>query len=125
MFCFQVKRIKVNPRTGIPENVLGQNKLTKSVLERHNENMGDNSRRNAPHSVLTKDSRLTALSFRDKQETSDEKRLRKKDLKEYRRERRMEKKQNKLAFGAEAKRYSEALKEHKMFNQGFKMGGNK
>ncbi|XP_044753243.1 protein LTV1 homolog [Coccinella septempunctata] len=111
------KKIRVNQKTGMPMNILGQNKLTRSVLEKHNEKLGDISGR-GPQSIQSTVSRLTALSIRDKNETPEEKRERKKALKEYRQERRQEKKSNRLAFTAEQQRLSKARNVTKGFTLG-------
>lgn len=116
-------KIKIDKRTGIPKDVIDSNKLTAKALNRlDQENTGYQPKgpksvagkfstsntltlfdwnRNLGQSVI---SQLSALSIRNKNETPEEKRDRKMALKEYRRERRLEKKQNSEAFKDEAKR---------------------
>lgn len=101
----QQAKIKVNARTGIPLNVLGANKLTAKALARLNEDscfVEDKGPKSvAAESII---STLSSLSIRQKDESPQERRDRKKLLKEYRRERRLEKKINTQAFKEEAKR---------------------
>ncbi|XP_065171410.1 protein LTV1 homolog [Atheta coriaria] len=94
-------KIKLNSR-GIP--VIESNRLTARALK----NLDDStSGRNAgaksvgAQSVL---STLSTLSIRPKGETPEERNIRKKELKDYRKERRIEKKANAEAFKEEAKR---------------------
>lgn len=98
-------KIKIDKRTGIPKDVIDSNKLTAKALNRlDQENTGYQPK--GPKSVAGQSviSQLSALSIRNKNETPEEKRDRKMALKEYRRERRLEKKQNSEAFKDEAKR---------------------
>ncbi|XP_017786723.1 PREDICTED: protein LTV1 homolog [Nicrophorus vespilloides] len=99
------RKIRINPRTGIPIDVLDSNKLTAKALSKLNqENEGFNSR--GPTSVAAQSiiSTLSTLSIRPKGENAEERKERKKLLKDYRRERRIEKKVNTEAFKEEAKR---------------------
>lgn len=99
-FHFQPRKIEVSKKTGMPINVLGNNnKLTLAALKQHNKY--EELKEQGPRSVYTS---VSALSFRDKNESLEEKRQRKQELKNYRRERRMEKKQNKLAYEEERQR---------------------
>lgn len=98
-------KIQINPKTGIPINVLDNDqagKLTEKSLAKLNSEskISDNA---GPKSLCAESvlSTLTVLSIRPKDETPEEKRERKKLLKEYRNERRIEKKANKLAFNDE------------------------
>jgi protein LTV1 len=94
--------IKVNPRTGIP--IIEQpGKLTeKSLAKLNNEaTKATGAKSLCAESVI---STLSVLSIRPKDETPEEKRERKKLLKEYRNERRIEKKANKMAFNDERMR---------------------
>ncbi|KAK9890587.1 hypothetical protein WA026_011956 [Henosepilachna vigintioctopunctata] len=98
-------KIEVNKYTGVPKGVLGQDKLTFDAVNSLNEKCKDcdsKKLKSAPAKSVI--SHLSALSLRPKNETSDEKRERKKELKEYRRERVREKKLNKLAFKEETQR---------------------
>lgn len=98
-------KIIINPRTGMPVNILGQNKLTTKVLSQFNaENdtvIGGGPKSMGGKSVL---SQLSTLSIRAKDESPEEKRVRKQNLREYRKVRREEKKANMEAFKEEAKR---------------------
>jgi len=101
----KMEKIQINPRTGIPMNVLDndqKNKLTERLMKEHNiaqhESTSAGPKSLCAESVL---STLSVLSIRPKDEKPEEKRERKKLLKEYRNERRIEKKANKLAFNEE------------------------
>lgn len=104
-------KIQVNPKTGIPINILNgdqSGKLTeKSLAKLNNEQIEPTSATGTKslcaESVLTT---LSVLSIRPKDESAEEKRERKKLLKEYRNERRIEKKANKIAFTQERLRQS-------------------
>ncbi|KAH1006731.1 hypothetical protein HUJ05_007449 [Dendroctonus ponderosae] len=84
-------------RVGIPRDVLGNNQLTRKTLGKLD---GENAKEEGAKSLAGKTlvSQLSELSIRPKGETSEERRLRKKGLKEIRKQRRMEKKQNTLLF---------------------------
>ncbi|XP_066153513.1 protein LTV1 homolog [Euwallacea fornicatus] len=99
-------KIKVDNKTGIPKNVLDSNKLTINTLNQFDEQNSFNSPYSGSNSItgLSVISQLTALSIRNKGESSAEKKERKNALKEYRRERRLEKKINTHAFKEEMKR---------------------
>lgn len=92
-------------RTGMPIDILGSSKLTAKALAKLN---GDNdfAGNTGPKSVAAESiiSTLSSLSIRPKDESPQERRERKKLLKEYRKERRLEKKINTQAFKEEAKR---------------------
>lgn len=107
------KKIKINPKTGIPEETLGKdNKLTMKSLAKFNamnnasNDMSDDDGRTNAETVL---STLSVLSIRPKEETPEEKKERKRLLKEYRKERRIEKKANKEAFKEEKKRQEKIM----------------
>lgn len=97
-------KIQVNPKTGLPMDILNGDqagKLTvKSLAKLDNEQKKST---NGPKSLCAESviSTLSVLSLRPKDETPEEKRERKKLLKEYRNERRIEKKANKMAFNEE------------------------
>ncbi|XP_066249012.1 protein LTV1 homolog [Euwallacea similis] len=99
-------KIKVDNKTGIPKNVLDSNKLTINALNRFDEQNSFDSPNSGSKSTTGQSviSQLTALSIRNKEETSAERRERKNALKEYRKERRLEKKMNTQAFKEEMKR---------------------
>lgn len=95
-------KIQINPRTGIPMNVLEQpGKLTEKALAKLNSELKESTA--GPKSLCAESvlSTLSVLSIRPKDETPEEKRERKKLLKEYRIERRIEKKANRNAFNDE------------------------
>uniref|UniRef100_A0A1B6KGV9 Protein LTV1 homolog n=1 Tax=Graphocephala atropunctata TaxID=36148 RepID=A0A1B6KGV9_9HEMI len=87
------RKIRVNPRTGMPA---AENRLTAKNLAA----LGGVEGR-GPGSVV---SALSSLSIRDKGETMEQKRERKAALRQYRRDRRAERKLNSSAFKEEKKR---------------------
>lgn len=96
------KRIAVNPRTGIPLEH-GIEGLTKKALAHHNDQTAaDNEKAQLDTETLI--TSMSAISVRPIGETSEERRYRKKALKELRRERRNEKKLNRAAFKDEKRR---------------------
>ncbi|XP_064086277.1 protein LTV1 homolog isoform X2 [Macrobrachium nipponense] len=96
------KKIAVNPRTGIPLEH-GVEGLTKKALVLHNNQIGGDSGK-AQLDTETLITSMSTISIRPPGETSDERRFRKKALKELRRERRSEKKLNRCTFKDEKKR---------------------
>jgi protein LTV1 len=112
--------IQINPKTGMPKNVLGgDGKLTEKTLAKLNDGVSSNG---GPKSLCAESvlSTLSVLSIRPKDETPEEKKERKKLLKEYRNERRIEKKANKLAFN------EERLRQHAItMNNKNNLAGNK
>ncbi|KAH8274620.1 hypothetical protein KR026_008309, partial [Drosophila bipectinata] len=98
--------IQIDPKTGLPTNVLRggvDGQLTAKALA----NLADDSPAAAgPKSLCAKSvlSTLSVLSIRPKDETPEEKKERKRLLKEYRNDRRVEKKANTEAFKEEKKR---------------------
>lgn len=99
-------KIQINPKTGIPLNTLEseKGKLTiKSLATHENELLQSETFNAGPKSLCAESilSTLSVLSLRPKDETPEERRERKKLLKEYRNERRIEKKANKIAFNQE------------------------
>ncbi|XP_044265410.1 protein LTV1 homolog [Tribolium madens] len=99
------EKIQINKKTGIPINILGSNKLTQKALDKLNqENEFIESRGPKSTGVQSVISQLSTLSVRPRGETPEERRDRKKLLKDYKRERRLEKKSNTIAFKEEAKR---------------------
>lgn len=100
----KLAKIQVNPKTGLPKDIFEdeqRGKLTIRSLAR----LANEEERSAagPKSLCAESviSTLSVLSLRPKDETPEEKRERKKLLKEYRNERRIEKKSNKVAFNDE------------------------
>lgn len=98
-------KIKIDKKTGLPKNILGANKLTTKALNELNAQngvfQGTGSKSVAGQSII---SQLSHLSIRPKNEQPKERRDRKKALKEYKRERRLEKKLNTKAFKEEAQK---------------------
>jgi len=106
-------KLVINPKTGMPMNVFnGENdQLTLKSLAKLNAdtmNSGDDKEA-GPKSLCAQSvlSTLSVLSLRPKDETPEEKRQRKKLLKEYRLERRVERKSNTQAFKDEKKRQTQ------------------
>ncbi|CAO1439608.1 unnamed protein product [Diamesa serratosioi] len=103
-------KIQINPKTGIPMNTLdGENsgKLTMKSLAKLNTAQHEQEvNKFGARSVCAESvfSTLSVLSIRPKDESAEEKRDRKKLLKEYRGERRIEKKANQTAFKEEKMR---------------------
>lgn len=95
-------KIQINRKTGLPMNVLDgeKGKLTERALAKL---ALDEEKAAGPKSLCAESvlSTLSVLSIRPKDETPEERRERKKLLKEYRNERRFEKKSNKIAFKEE------------------------
>ena len=116
-------RIKVCGKTGIPKDILGKGGLTESAIKKLNrqnaevnisigvrkssETDSDTDSRDCDD-TNTIASKISTISFRNKHETSEEKKTRKSAIKELKRERRAEKKANTSAF-KEEKRKQEKL----------------
>lgn len=97
-------KINVYKTTGIPKNVLDAKKLTTKAIDMFNkENPGFLSTDGKSVGIQSIISQLSTLSIRPKDESPEERKIRKKLLKEYRKERRIEKKMNTIAFKEEAK----------------------
>lgn len=90
--------IQINAKTGVPKDVLGRG-LTASALKRLDMMTGVE----LEDDLATVRSHISTLSVRNKHETNEEKSARKAGIKEYRRERRIEKKANSQAFKSEQK----------------------
>lgn len=116
-----VPKIEIDPKTGMPTNVLhgDSNQLTAKALAKLGSDQIGNS---GPKSLCAKSvlSTLSVLSIRPKDETAEEKKERKRLLKDYRNERRIEKKANAEAFKEEKKRQT-----HVKINQQQNQQGNK
>jgi len=102
-----IKPIRINPKTGIPKDVLGKTGpgLTTAALkqlDRENDRF-ESLKNNCQNDVetMTLASRVSELSFRNKHESQDEKKARKQAVKEFRKERRIERKANQDAFKEE------------------------
>jgi protein LTV1 len=109
--------IKVSGRTGIPVGVLGKGGLTKDNLKMLNaENDSDEGRTERAKSIMS-----GATSIRNKNESPQERRNRKMLVKEYRHERRLEKKANTTAFKEEKKRIEKVRLNNKANVQGLKL----
>ncbi|CAB0007609.1 unnamed protein product [Nesidiocoris tenuis] len=99
----KTKRIKIDPKTGLP---VDDGKLTKSALSQLDDNSGDQQKKTGPGSIA---SIVSTLSNRPKNETPEERASRKKAFKDFRKERRMERKCNKEAFKEEKKRMEKVV----------------
>lgn len=99
----KIGRIEINPKTGLPKNVLDGDQKGKLTVKALSRLTNEEERSTGPKSLCAESviSTLSVLSLRPKDETPEEKRERKKLLKEYRNERRIEKKLNKIAFNEE------------------------
>ncbi|XP_029035949.2 protein LTV1 homolog [Osmia bicornis bicornis] len=115
----QPQKIKVDPKTGIPRNVLDcSEKLTAKTLAQFDQ-QNENNKPKGPQSIAeTMRSTLSTLSIRPKNETPEERKQRKRALKEYRKERREERKANTEAFKEEKKRQEKILLNNKQNVQG-------
>ncbi|XP_046473342.1 protein LTV1 homolog [Neodiprion pinetum] len=104
-------KIKINPRTGIPQDVLNSSNGTLTAKTLAKFNLENDSQANAgPRSVAeTMKSTLSVLSIRPKDESPEDRKERKKALKEYRKERRLERKANIEAFKEEKKRQEKIM----------------
>lgn len=106
-------KLVINPKTGMPMNVFNgeNNQLTLKSLAKLNADTTNSSdeKGTGPKSLCAQSvlSTLSVLSLRPKDETPEEKRQRKKLLKEYRSERRFERKSNTQAFKDEKKRQTQ------------------
>jgi len=80
-------KIRISSKTGVPIGVIDSNKLTAKALAQFNEdqNVGAGDAANGPRRPESIVSMLSTLSVRPKDETPEERRARKKALKEYRR----------------------------------------
>lgn len=100
--------IEIDPKTGVPLHTLGTGagKLTTKALAKLDAETDAKESEVGPKSLCAKSvmSTLSVLSMRPKDESVEEKKERKKLLKEYRSERRIEKKTNAEAFKEEKKR---------------------
>ncbi|CAG2119350.1 unnamed protein product, partial [Medioppia subpectinata] len=94
------QRVRINERTGLPIGVLERPGLTARKLAQLNaiNDIESDSLKPGSKSVRSGVSRLSELSVRPPDETPEQRRQRKCELKEYRKERRLEKKANKEAF---------------------------
>nr|CAH0105863.1 unnamed protein product [Daphnia galeata] len=93
------KITKVCPKTGVPLNVLGKPGLTKKFLDQLDQQTDGTKKNYADTQSII--STLSTISIRPKDETPEQRTERKRLVKEYRQERRKEKKANSLAFKEE------------------------
>lgn len=102
----EVRPIKISRTTGIPMNVLHKTGLTRAAL-------GELDARTAGgvegESVRSRQSVYSVLSLRPAQESPEERRNRKTELRLYRQERRQEKKGNTTAFKVEKRRQEKVV----------------
>lgn len=108
-------KIELSSKTGIPKNTLGRGLIAAALkqLDLENEDARDDDMRSVA-------SRISQISIRYKHETKEEKSARKAAVKEFRRERRVEKKANTQAFK------DEKVRQEKIFiNNKNNMQGNK
>ncbi|XP_058974826.1 protein LTV1 homolog [Musca domestica] len=118
-----VNKIEIDPKTGMPMHVLhgdGNQLTAKALAKLDNEADG---KATGPKSLCAKSvlSTLSVLSIRPKDETPEEKKERKRLLKEYRQERRIEKKANAEAFKEEKKRQIHVKQNQRLNQQGSKI----
>lgn len=111
----QPHKIKINKKTGIAEGELNGSKLTAEVLSMLH---GPLDAEKKPNSIV---SYISELSIRPKNESSEERRLRKQNIREFRRDRRMEKKANTLAFKNEKCRQEKIFFNLKNSQQGISL----
>nr|CAG4650273.1 EOG090X08PQ [Sida crystallina] len=116
-------KIHVCPKTGIPLNVLGKPGLTKKCLDQFNEIVDGQAAAKDDDATETRSmiSTLSTMSIRPKDETPEQRKERKKVIKEFRRERRLEKKANTLAFKDEKKRQERQNLNNRVNIQGLKL----
>ncbi|XP_008545505.1 protein LTV1 homolog [Microplitis demolitor] len=109
----RIGKIKIDKRTGIPKNVLNDQpgKLTaKNLVRLGLENEDERNLSYSGRSIAeTNKSYYSMISIRPKNETREEKKERRKRVKEHRRARRIECKENKNAFKEEKKRQEKIL----------------
>ena len=104
--------IRISGKTGMPKDVLGRTGLTEGMLkrlDRQNETEEVGSGDSDSDGGQTLASRMSALSFRNRHETPEERKARKNAMKEIKRERRVEKKANRAAFKDEQKRQEKVM----------------
>jgi len=111
-----IDKIELSSKTGIPKNTLGRG-LTAAALRQLD--MENNDGIEDDRQSIT--SRVSQMSIRNKHETIEEKRLRKQTVKEYRRERRLEKKANTQAFKDEKQRQDKIYINNRQNIQGNKI----
>ncbi|KAK3909131.1 Protein LTV1-like protein [Frankliniella fusca] len=109
-------KIRISKKTGMPIGVFesGSEKLTMKALAKLDAEQGSGSAAtNAAGRAESVISTLSTLSIRPKDETPEERKQRKKMLKEYRRERIAERKANTAAFKEEKKRQEKIILNNK------------
>ncbi|XP_025414210.1 protein LTV1 homolog [Sipha flava] len=95
-----IQKIRINPKTGVP--IIQQRLTAKALKSLDNKDTAKSDSK----SVI---SALSMLSIRPKDETPEQKLLRKRALKNFRQERRMERKANTLAFKEQKKKMEKEL----------------
>lgn len=108
-------KIRISKKTGMPVGVFesGSEKLTVKALAKLDAEQGQPQTQNPGGRAESIISTLSTLSIRPKNETPEERRQRKKLLKEYRRERIAERKANTEAFKEERKRQEKIILNNK------------
>jgi len=108
--------IELSSKTGIPKDTLGRGLTAAALRQLDRENDAD-----MEDDMQSVASRVSQLSVRHKHETPEEKKLRKQAVKEFRRERRIERKANTAAFKDEQKRQEKIYINNKNNLQGNKI----
>merc|ERR1719397_1299286 len=108
-------KIQLSSKTGIPKGVLGRG-LTADVLKQLDTITDD-----PEDDLMSLKSKISELSVRPRHETLEEKKERKTILKQFRRERRSEKKSNTQAFKSEKLKQEKILLNTKNNLQGVKI----
>jgi len=111
--------IELSSKTGIPKNTLGRGLTAAALKQLDRENYRE--REDDDFEIESVASRASQLSIRNKHETLDEKRVRKQAVKEFRRERRIERKANTQAFKDEGKRQEKIMLNNRTTLQGNKI----
>ena len=112
----KVNKIQLSSKTGIPVGVLGRG-LTAQALKQL-EDADDSAEE---EDLMSLKSKISELSVRPQHETLEEKKARKANLKQFRRERRSEKKSNTQAFKSEKMKQEKIMLNTKNNLQGVKI----
>merc|ERR1712029_654758 len=109
--------IQISGKTGMPKDILGRG-LTEGALKRLDRlnNQDDTDDSDCGLETQTLASRMSALSFRNRHETAEERRARKTGMKDLKRERSAEKKANRAAFKDEEKRQERVMASNRQNN---------
>ena len=111
----RLHKIQLSSKTGIPLGVLGRG-LTAQALKQLDADDSDQE-----DDLMSLKSKISELSVRPQHETLEEKKARKANLKQFRRERRSEKKSNTQAFKSEKMKQEKILLNTKNNLQGVKI----